>query len=356
MSDQSASIAVTAQSSANRCWIALLGICASYVVFAAIIWPSRYFTLLGVYAQTFRIGIPTILFVSLITGGILTNKKAPLRGAMHMLRNGGLRVAAIVCGFTLFLTAFTTFKIAIPEIRPFYADHLLANIERAIFGADVWVFSHMIVSKAMLPFLAFQYEITWQVMWFAMFVFVGFWSDQKSGARYLLAHALTLTICGTILAMVLSSAGPIFYDRIYGGNRFADLATTMQRLGNVSDTWPTSNYLFLAYQSGQPHLGSGISAMPSIHVAVAALNAFFLASLNRWLGIIAWSFFAVIAFMSVYTGWHYVSDGVVSLMVVSMIWYGTGKILEADADNRPDGEGVSGYLPETQVFRCPSGS
>ncbi|GAC1041285.1 phosphatase PAP2 family protein [Rhizobium sp. No.120] len=356
MSGRSPSIAVTAQSSASRCWAALFGVCASYVGLAVVVWPFRYFTLLGIYAQTLPIGIATILFVSLIAGGILTDKKAPLRGAVRMLHNGGLQTAAIVMCFLLFLTAFTTFKIAIPEIKPFYADPLLASIDRTILGADAWVFAHMILNRPTLAILAFQYEIAWQVMWFAMFVFVGFWSDRKSGARYLLAHALTLIICGTILAMALSSVGPIFYDRIYGGDRFADLATSMQRLSNVSDTWPVSNYLFQAYQSGRPYLGSGISAMPSIHVAVAALNAFFLASLNRWLGIIAWGFFAAIAFMSVCTGWHYVSDGVVSLIAVSMIWYGTGKILETDAGNRPDSEGASGYSPEMQVLRCPSGS
>ncbi|WP_210209433.1 phosphatase PAP2 family protein [Rhizobium tropici] len=273
-----------------------------------------------------------ILFAGLIAGGVLADKTAPLRGAVRILRNRGPQMTAVVLGFLLFLTAFTTFKIAIPEIRPFYADPLLANIDRVIFGTDAWLPSHMMVNRQMLPVLAFQYEVTWKVMWFAMFVFIGLWPDRTRGARYLLAHALTLIICGTVLATALSSVGPIFYDRIYGGDRFADLAKILQGQGDAMDTWRTSNYLFLAYQSGQPYLGSGISAMPSIHVAVAALNAFFLTSLNRWLGIIAWSFFAVIAFMSVYTGWHYVSDGVLSVIVVSMIWYGIGKVSRSDAD------------------------
>lgn len=316
------------QHSASRCWVLLLAVCSLYVGLAAVSWPFRYFTLLRIYAQTFLIGIPMILSAGVIAGGILTDMMAPLRGTLRILRNGGLQTAAIVLGYLLFLTAFTTFKIAIPEIVPFYADPLLASIDRTIFGADAWFFSHLMVNRPMLLFLAFQYEVTWKVMWFAMFVFVGLWSDRKRGARYLLAHALMLIICGTVLATALSSVGPIFYDRIYGGDRFADLAATMRSLGDATDTWQTSNYLFLAYRSGQLYLGSGISAMPSIHVAVTALNAFFLASFNRWLGIIAWGFFAAIAFMSVETGWHYVSDGVLSFIVVSAIWYGTGKVSE----------------------------
>ncbi|TXI07733.1 MAG: hypothetical protein E6Q76_08100 [Rhizobium sp.] len=326
MSDQPVSIAAVAQNNASRCWIALFGLLSLYVGLAAVAWPFRYLALLSVYAQTFLIGFPIILFVGVIAGGILTDRMAPLRGALRILRSGGLQMTVIVLGFLLFLTAFTTFKIAIPEIRPFYADPLLANIEQTIFGADPWFLSHMVVSGPLLHFLAFQYEVTWKLAWFAMFAFVGFWSDRRRGVRYLLAHALALIICGTVFATALSSVGPIFYDRIYGGDRFADLVTIIKGQGDATDTWWTSNYLFLAYQSGQPYLGSGISAMASVHVAVAALNAFFLTSLNRWLGIVAWSFFAMIAFMSVYTGWHYVSDGVLSFIVVSIIWYGTGKI------------------------------
>lgn len=50
--------------------------------------------------------------------------------------------------------------------------------------------------------------------------------------------------------------------------------------------------------------------MPSVHVAIATLNAFYLARLNRWLGVAGWAFAIFILFGSVYTGWHYAAPAV----------------------------------------------
>ena len=60
--------------------------------------------------------------------------------------------------------------------------------------------------------------------------------------------------------------------------------------------------------------------MPSMHVALAVLNAIFASSLNRWAGILAWARAAAIMFGSVYFGWHYALDGYVSIAAVIIIW------------------------------------
>jgi membrane-associated phospholipid phosphatase len=62
-----------------------------------------------------------------------------------------------------------------------------------------------------------------------------------------------------------------------------------------------------------------------MHVAFATLNAYLLSSLNIWLGILGWIFAALIMYGSVYTGWHYAVDGYVSIIVVSVIWWVTGR-------------------------------
>ena len=45
--------------------------------------------------------------------------------------------------------------------------------------------------------------------------------------------------------------------------------------------------------------------MPSMHVAMAVLNALFLGRLAWWLGALRLAFAAAILFGSVYFGWHY---------------------------------------------------
>ena len=67
--------------------------------------------------------------------------------------------------------------------------------------------------------------------------------------------------------------------------------------------------------------GSGISAMPSMHIAIATLNAFFLtATRQRALAISGWLFMAIIQFGAIYSGWHCAVDGYVSMVVVALIW------------------------------------
>jgi len=84
-----------------------------------------------------------------------------------------------------------------------------------------------------------------------------------------------------------------------------------------------SGYLLDNYRTGAPALGTGISAMPSMHVAIATINALYLAGINRWAGIAAWTYCAIILIGSIYSGWHYSLDGYVSVIVVLAIWRAT---------------------------------
>jgi membrane-associated phospholipid phosphatase len=62
--------------------------------------------------------------------------------------------------------------------------------------------------------------------------------------------------------------------------------------------------------------------MPSVHVALTAIMALALRGVWRWVGFV---FFVVILIGSVRLGWHYALDGYVSLLVVLLLWTGTGR-------------------------------
>ena len=63
--------------------------------------------------------------------------------------------------------------------------------------------------------------------------------------------------------------------------------------------------------------GSGISAFPSVHVAMAVVTSLYLAERSRWLAPVGIAFVAIILFMSVYSGFHYAIDGYASILVVA---------------------------------------
>lgn len=75
-----------------------------------------------------------------------------------------------------------------------------------------------------------------------------------------------------------------------------------------------------------PLMISGISAMPSMHVAIAVLFALWLQSYrNTWLTITGWAYASVIYLSSIHLGWHYATDGPVSAAFVASVWWLVGR-------------------------------
>lgn len=293
--------------------------CVAYVAAAEAIAPREFSSFLIQYALVIGAALPLLLLVAFAGLGIMENPRAPFSAIREALR-GSIAAGALTAAlFTLSITAFTTLKFEIPQTVPFYADPWIADIDRAIHGGQAWRLAHAYVPSWMPVVIDILYSHLWFIEWFGIFFFVAFWKDRDARARYLWAFSLTLLIVGTLLATLLSSVGPILYDQIYGGTRFAELVGTLKAGGNDSFLG-YADYLLAAYRHRETAFGTGISAMPSVHVAMAVLNAWFLASLDRRLGVAGWLFAAAILFGSIYSGWHYAIDGYASAVVASAIW------------------------------------
>ncbi|MGX7873732.1 phosphatase PAP2 family protein [Mesorhizobium sp. ORM6] len=307
-------------------WL-LTALCLAYALAALCLQPSRYLHLAQSYAQPFVFFLPALLAAGLGLVALIFARQSPTRFMIDMVSQRWLGAAPVILLFFLCITAFTTFKTAIPDIVPFYADHMLAELDLRLHGADPWTWTHNVVSEPASTVIFIGYGYGWHVQWFGTLLFVAFWNSPAGRLRYLWALALTTILCGTILAMALSSTGPIFHDHFYGGERFAALRSALSRNGFAAPVHIYADYLLTAYESGRPELGGGISAMPSMHVAFATLNALFLSGFGRRWALAGWSFAAFILFGSVYTGWHYAVDGYLSMLVVSVLWYLTGRFL-----------------------------
>lgn len=307
-------------------WL-LVALCLTYAVIALCLQPGRYLHLAQSYAQPFAFFLPALLAAGLGVASLAFARHAPTRFILDTFRQRWLAAAPVIFLFFLGITAFTTLKVAIPDTMPFYADRALADLDLRLHGADPWTWAHSVVSEPVSVAIFAGYGYGWLLLWFGTVLFVAFWDNPVSRLRYLWTFALTTILCGTVLATLLSSAGPIFHDQFYGGDRFAGLRTALAQNGYGASVYVYADYLLGAYQSGRPELGGGISAMPSMHVAIATLNALFLAGFGRRWAIAGWSFAAFILFSSVYTGWHYAVDGYLSILVVSLLWYVTGRLV-----------------------------
>jgi hypothetical protein len=150
---------------------------------------------------------------------------------------------------------------------------------------------------------------------------------------------------GTVAALAFSSVGPVLYAQIYHVDRFPDLIPRLSQTPVGDYMKVVTDYLLSAYRTGADEPGAGISAMPSMHLAIATLNALAVTRLNRLAGALAWTYLTLILLGSVYLGWHYAIDGYASIAAVAAIWWLAGRVQPSGAASRPD---FSNQVPQLQ--------
>lgn len=232
---------------------------------------------------------------------------------------------ALLMVMVLFQGTFTSLKNAMTFWRDgFQYDRVQADIDRLLhFGVDPWRLLYSFGEHdAVRVAVEWNYNVLWFVLCFGLLFFVA--TSPRAAAireRYITCFMLTWIVCGNVLATLFLSAGPAFYGEVTGdAARFAE---QLAFLGRGADS-PNSAvayqaYLWSLHEAGATSFGSGISAFPSVHVALVAMNAFFIAEYSRRLGIAAFAYVAFIVASSVYLAWHYAIDGYVSIAIVAII-------------------------------------
>lgn len=236
------------------------------------------------------------------------------------LAGRALPLALVTLSALLLPIGFSFTKNAIPELVPYYADPALAAFDNWLhFGHDPWRVLHdLLEGPAMGRAVDAIYLNLWALPALAFpIVVVATETDEARMLRYVWLFFGAWFVLGNLLAVAGSSVGPVYYDRLLGDDRFAALGATLGG-GVLSDTAlvAVQDRLWARYQGGGLDLGLGISAFPSMHVAVAFLTALYMAERSRWLALPGLAFFAAILILSVYTGYHYAVDGYASVAVI----------------------------------------
>lgn len=293
-----------------------------YASAAAVFSWNAYLQLIRQYALSHFIVLPAVLFFGLLGASVILAPNTPMTFLRQLLRQRWRGAAATIVVFCFSVTAFSTFKHSLPQIVPFFADKPLADIDEFFLGDQAWQFAWRLgFPEKIGPPLYFLYGRVWFAQLFGVFLLATFLTDDALRRRYLLSFTACAILLGTLTRIAGASAGPIFYDRLFGEHRFTGLIARLSIDAAGQKMLDASDYLYSAYLSDTAVFGTGISAMPSMHVAIAVLNALFLRSLNRWAGFVGWINAIAIMFGSVYFGWHYLSDGLVSIFIVLVIWW-----------------------------------
>jgi hypothetical protein len=246
--------------------------------------------------------------------------------------------------FAVLMTSFNSFKQLVLGKVPFRYDVTFAQWDKMLFlGNDPWTVTHAILPA---PWMTRVVDLTYHSWFLPMTIGVLICAYLPSSTfrlrtQYLLTYIGIWIGIGTVLAYVFPSAGPCFYNDFVGqSDSFAQL---MARLQVVGGAYEQGSLGFLASQDylRQTHgaqnliIGGGISAMPSVHNALAVLFAIAAFQVNRRAGWLMSVYAVVIWIGSIHLGWHYAVDGILAAVVTLGLWHGAGKVVDL-IDREPD--------------------
>ena len=232
----------------------------------------------------------------------------------------------------LFGATFTNLKVLIPAIAPFSWDPTFADWDRLLHGGyHPW--------QILQPLFGYPYVTSLlnavYHLWFFLAYGVVCWQIATTDRprlrmQYLLTFVLVWAVVGNIMAMLLSSAGPVYFGRVTGlPDPYAPLMSYLHQADAIA-TVPAlhvQEMLWKLYESQGLAVGGGISAMPSLHVAIAVSFVLLARTIDRRLAV-GFTVFAVLIFLgSIHLGWHYAVDGYVSAIATWVIWRGVGWLL-----------------------------
>ena len=234
----------------------------------------------------------------------------------------------------LVLGTFLSMKVQIARFHPFDYDAYIIHITQRMTGGKLaW--------EILIGWLGHRWIMavfnTAYYLWFpilcATFTLRMF-SLKRPHLR--LQFILTVAACwgliGSFAALAFSSAGPAFLPKLWGGaTPFDGLLQFLQHLQNSGldlTALQVQDALWRLYVEHSDLSGSGISAMPSVHVTMATVLALYGWRLGRVVGSAYTAFAIIIFFGSIMLAFHYALDGIVGAGAAALIWYVSGRLTD----------------------------
>jgi hypothetical protein len=238
------------------------------------------------------------------------------------------RWAVTFIGMVAFAICFTLGKGNITVFMPFVWDQTFDNWDVAVhFGHRPYVLLQPILGYwPVTQILNIHYNFWFLavVMGWTHFIII-----EKPGfdrTRYLLSFVMTWSIGGVLLASLLSSAGPVYFEQVTGSNLYSPLVTYLNEANKQGTIWAVETQALLWDAHGKGSVFAGVSAMPSMHSAIALLHALVLWPKGWFLRTVGILHVVLILLGSIHLGWHYATDGYVGWAVALSLWVISGKI------------------------------
>ena len=252
--------------------------------------------------------------------------------AMVWPLNRPLTFAVRILLLNICFANYTYIKEIIPELQPFQFDEAFYRWDQWLHGGvDPWQLTHAVFANQYASlFLNVLYHLWFFFLWGSFLYFVCVCRQQRLRLQFLLSLLVCWFVLGNLLAIALSSAGPCFIQLLEPANSSYQPLMALLEQQNLAlksaqffELWALNvqDLLWQAHTHRGTQLGSGISAMPSMHVASAVLFALGAYQVNKRLGWVMWGYAALIQVGSVHLAWHYAVDGYVAAAATLLIWF-----------------------------------
>jgi len=235
----------------------------------------------------------------------------------------------------LLFPLFGMFKQVVLPGRGFPWDRTFAHVGRWMFGVSPWTLVHAAFGNmAGARLLDFLYSVWLPLIFvFPMVVAVTF-ADSVLRFRLILSWFAAWVMIGTLAAWAFASAGPIYFNSLIGPDhsyallqqRLAHLAALAAAQGSPIAALEFQPMLLESYRLRDYAPAGGISAMPSMHVAMATLLAIAGFHRNRAWGALFTLYALMIWAGSIFFGWHYFVDGPVAAAMMIALWKLSGPV------------------------------
>lgn len=306
----------------------------------AFAWKGIYFGMAGVI-QNSRMYLLSAAIV-LVAGAIRRLwRDKPARPTLYLAERylidparrevliGALPGLVILCGFMPF---FSALKAAIPLYASYDWDRTFIAWERSLLlGHDAWELLQPVLGHPWITAtLAVLYHLWILICYPGTVLFLFAPIDNRLRRRFLLGFVLAWSLIGGVMAMLLASYGPCFVGPLAAIPDF-DGQMAYLRAANAQIpvlTLDVQDMLLARFHAAENGLGSGISAMPSMHIAMCTLFYLGMRKIDPRLGRAALAFGIVIWVSSVHLAYHYALDGVVSVLAVGAIWKASGALID----------------------------
>jgi len=309
----------------------------AYLTFTGRVEVSNFLIYFQLLFPLIGFSFPVFLIIYSIIVTSLRLKRRRILGFRLMMRPENLAriisVILLLASVCIFMGMFTSVKTSFAALQGFKHDVWQADLDKLLFfGNEPWRILFEPFHTAFLQMvIEVNYNMVWHIQTYAILFLACISSSQRSlRARYFTCFILVWAVVGNLFAGMFISAGPAFYGAVTGDElRFGE---QMQMLAAYPENTVTlfQNFLWNAYETNSTAFGTGISAFPSVHVSIAALNVFFAFEYGRKTGLVALAYALFILYSSVYLAWHYAIDGIFGAMLVAVIYYGTKRLIGSD--------------------------